>query len=263
LPLLLVSKLQEVKFHTKAELPYKLRDKYPEVFRLIDIGHKVEARVYVNRFYNEEGDVVKEYKHLFVLPLEKYGTSYYADFTYFHVRDGIPVGYFVSNLLINFMTTDNEGGKIEIPVFPSEFLIEKGIGIPDKVSRLVDTERQALEHIGRDVEVVGLLYGAGLHHIATDLVEALERFYMSDYEGAIKFFRKVVEGLRNRAQSGKLGGMSENRQKLLQDYLSKAYQLVSNFGEHSGTYGFMPEAMLSKDAAVSLCRYIVTYLGGG
>ncbi len=136
----------------------------------------------------------------------------------------------------------------------------EGYSLPDKVKMSVSTEREALERIGRNVEVIGLLYNAGLSNVAMDLAESLRRFYMSDYEGTIKFARKVVEGMKKLVEEGKVSIASENRLKLLHDYLSKAYQLISNFGEHSGTYGFMPEAILSKDIALSACRYVISYL---
>ncbi|MEM0237889.1 MAG: hypothetical protein QXP97_07585 [Desulfurococcus sp.] len=137
------------------------------------------------------------------------------------------------------------------------------MSLPESLSRAVDIEKASLERIGRDVEVVGLLHDVGLGHIAADLVEALARFHRADYEGAIKFFRKVVEGLKNYVDSNRLEGMGEKRQEALLDYLKKAYHLLSNFGEHSGTYGLMPEAVLSKDIAVSSCKYIVAYLERG
>jgi len=137
------------------------------------------------------------------------------------------------------------------------------MALPEDVSRLVDTDKQLLEHVGQDTEVVGLLYITELSNIAMDLIEGLTRFYKSDYEGSIKFFRKAVEGLRNYVQLNKLEGIDGNRRDLLRAYLSKAYQLISNFGEHSGTRGFMPEAVLSKDIAVSSCRYVATYLKRG
>jgi len=264
LPLLLVSRLQEVNSRVAVELPSKLSEWYPVIFKLVDRGVEVRVRVYIDRFYNEDGDVVKEYRRLYTIPVMKHMLSYYADLTYFHIADGIPAGYIASALFITFVV-ESEKGIAEIPVFPNEFQVVKDPSplLPNKVSTTLKAEIHALRQIGRDVEVVGLLYEAGLGDIASDLVEALKRFYMSDYEGAIKFFRKVVEGLRKYVQSNRLEGMGDNRRELLRDYLSKAYHLISNFGEHSGTYGFMPEAVLSKDIAVSSCRYVVTYLARG
>jgi len=259
LPLLLVSKLREVDSLVAVELPSKLREQYPMAFKFVDRGIKVWVRTYVDRFYNEDGDVIRECRRLYMIPVLRRGVSYYADLTYFHVVDGIPVGYFASALFITFVV-GSEKGEVETPIFPNEFIAVKDLPLPDKISTTLEAEMRALRQVGRDVETVGLLYKAGLGDIASDLVEALKRFYMSDYEGAIKFFRKVVEGLRNYVQSNRLEGMGDRRQELLRDYLSKAYQLISNFGEHSGTYGFMPEAALSKDIALSSCRYVVMYL---
>lgn len=260
MPLLLISKLKVDDSRLIVEVPSDLYNRYPMVFGLIDSGREVKIRIYVNLFYNENREVVKEHKQLFILPLEKHVANYYIDFTQFHVNDGIPVGYFVDVLLINFIITTENGTKREIPIFPNEYLVKREIWMPDSVSRLTAAEEYSLKRISRDIEVIGLLYDTGLSNIATDLVEALTRHYMSDYEGAIKFFRKVVEGLRNYVQSNRLEDMGENRQEFLRSYLSKAYHLISNFGEHSGTYGFMPEAVFSKDIAVSSCRYIITYL---
>ncbi|MEM0237890.1 MAG: hypothetical protein QXP97_07590 [Desulfurococcus sp.] len=71
MPLLLVSELKDVGSYPKVELPHGLRNRYPTVFKLLDNRHDVKLRVYLNRFYNKEGGVVKEYKELFILPLEK------------------------------------------------------------------------------------------------------------------------------------------------------------------------------------------------
>lgn len=244
-------------------IPQTICNKYPFVFKALDEGHKVSARVFLNRFFNRDGDVVKEYKQLFMLGIRGGYIGCYIDLTYFHVKDGIPIGYFVELLIIGFIVTLREGKTFEIPVFPNEFIVEKEFSVPDKISDLVEAERGALERVGRDVEVVGLLHIAGLTGVAADLVEALTRFYMSDYEGSIKFFRKVIEGIRGYIRENKVLGMSSKRQELLKGLLSKAYQLVSNFGEHAGTYGFMPEATLSKDVAVAICRYLTSYIGKG
>jgi len=53
-----------------------------------------------------------------------------------------------------------------------------------------------LRELGGMYEVVDLLSTVGLQDISADLWEGLVRYYSGDYEGSIKFFRKVVEGLR-------------------------------------------------------------------
>lgn len=267
MPVSILSKLKSLDSRPTIEIPPAIHNKYPFIFAAIGEGRKVHAHVYVSRFFNEEGSVVKEYKQLFLLPIEKYTTiyytEYYMDFTYFHVKEGVPIGYFVEVLVIGFITTLRDGKTIETPVFPNEFVVEYGTGVPDKVRDLIEAEEGVLKRIGRDVEVVGLLYTVGLPDVAVDLIEAFKRFYMPDYEGSIKFFRKVIEGIRRYVRENDVPRMSKNRQELLKEFLSKAYQLVSNFGEHTGTYGFMPEAVLSKDIAVALCRYLISYVGRG
>jgi len=260
MPVLLISYLGRFSSFPIVEVPYSLRSKYPTVFKLIYSGNEVKIRVYVDKFYNDRGDVIKEYRQLFILDLTRSGYTYYINFARFHMDDGIPMGSIVVALLTNFVIKDRRGKEKEIPIFPNELAMEKDFWLPEEVSRVVNTERKLLEEIGWDIEIVGLLYATELNNIAMDLIEGLTRFYKSDYEGSIKFFRKVVEGLRNYVKASKLEGLGEKRQEFLHDYLSKAYQLISNFGEHSGTRGSMPEARLSKDIAVSSCRYVATYL---
>jgi len=261
-PVLLLSELKAVgNYLLVAEVPYSICNSYPYVFLALGSGHTVYVRVYVGRFFNKDGDVVKEYKHLFLLPVTGGYITYYIDFTYFHVNDGIPAGYFVEALITGFIVTLKDGRSVETPAFPNEFIVEKGFGVPDKVKSIVEAEKRALERVGRDIEVIGLLYAVGLQDVAADLVEALTRFYMADYEGSIKFFRKVVEGLRNYIRGRDIPGMGAKRRELLEELASKAFQLISNFGEHAGTYGSMHDATLSKDIALALSRYLVSYIG--
>ncbi|RLE90448.1 MAG: hypothetical protein DRN04_15055 [Thermoprotei archaeon] len=179
---LIVSELKSVDFKSMVELPYELRDKYPMIFKTIDSGSRVRARIYLSRVYNRDGNVIKEYKQLFIIPIEKALVNYYVDFTYFHLRDGIPMGYFIEFLLLTFVV-EVEGRTIEVPVFPYEFKTSFSYSVPDEVKEYVELERGALERVGRDVEVIGLLHDSGLHTIAADLAEAVTRFYRADYGG--------------------------------------------------------------------------------
>jgi len=260
MPILIVDKLKEVDSKCMVEIPSEVSNMYSLIFKAIGGGLRLMGRVYLSRFYNEEGKVIKEYKQLFVLPIKKTSyTTYYLDLTRFHLQDGVPVGYIVEFLLLGLVSII--GNEVsETPVFPNEFKVKIDVFTPDRVKESIEMERDALEQVGRDVEVIGILYDVKLQHITSDLIEALTRFYIADYEGSIKFFRKVVEGLRNHVQDEGIKGMNKKRLELVRTYLSKAFQLISNFGEHSGTYGFMPEAILSKDIAISACRYIAYYL---
>jgi len=254
MPYLVLEKLENRDVLQVLRLPYDIVEKYPSILGQAG-GLKVKVRAYIVRAYNEEGRVVKELRSM--MPLEVVDNC--LKVTYLHLKEGIPVGYFIELVLINFIIPLEEG-DFEVPIFPNEFRKHLSYNTPEEVRRRVEEETYALEKIGRDIEVIGLLYKAGLHSIASDLTEALERFYKHDYEGSIKFFRKVVEALRNIVQIKGIKIVSEKRTQFLREYLSKAYQLISNFGEHAGTYGFMPEANLSKDIALSACRYLVRYL---
>ena len=44
------------------EIPYSVCNKYPSVFKAVDEKCEVKARVYLNRFYNEDGIIINEYK---------------------------------------------------------------------------------------------------------------------------------------------------------------------------------------------------------
>jgi len=268
MPLLLVSKLESESISKMMVLRLpQVAQRYPLLLELLKAeSYELSIRAYINRVFNTKGEVVKEYKQLTLLnPVRVPLWGPCIDFTLYHVRDGIPQGYFIELLLINFrIKKKGQASVMETPIFPNEFHVELSAEVPESVKNLVKAQEEALKSIGRDIETVGLLFDVGLGHVAADLMEGLTRYYMSDFEGAVKFFRKVVEGLRNYVGSKDvvIEGMGENRRKLLGESLSKAFSLISNFGEHSGTYGFMPEATLSKDIAVAFSRYIASYLRG-
>jgi len=245
-------------------LPTDLTSKYALLFNAFERGGAdLYVRAFVIRIYNERGEVVREYAKVELLPVIHISTSFdrlfFIDFTNFHIRDGIPVGYFAELLLINFRVRLKDG-EVEIPIFSNELYAKIDPVAPEGIMSSVEKEVETLRRLGRDIETVGMLYEVGLGTIAEDLMEGLVRFYGHDPEGAITFFRKVVEGVRNYIRNNKILGMGEHRQKFLHEFLSKAYQLISNFGQHAGTRGSMPEADFSKDIAVALCRYVASYL---
>jgi len=266
MPLLIVSRLLEQETLLLIRLPSILTSHYPSMFHLVgEENIKISIRAYVDRIYNEEGNVVREFKKLDLLTIVKpyeYG-DYYLDFTNYHVRFGVPVGYIVQIQLSSFRI-ESKNEIREIPIFPNEFKIEivSRFEIPSAVISTIEREREALKQIGLDVEIIGLLQSFNLSSLAEDLLEGLTRFYVSDFQGAIKFFRKVVEGLRRYIESkdAVIEGMGDNRREILREFLTKGYHLMSNFGEHSGTHGFMPEALLSKEITVASCRYLISYL---
>jgi hypothetical protein len=174
-----------------------------------------------------------------------------------HLDYGIPIGYFLEVLLISLIVK-SESKQYGVVVYPDEFRYSMPPTIPQKVSSLVTGYARVLRELGGMYEVVDLLGTVGLQEISADLWEGLVRFYGGDYEGSIKFFRKVVEGLRNIVKG--TDAIEGSRRDYLYEYLSKAYSLISGFGEHAGTRGSLPEARLSRDIALSASRYLAEYL---
>jgi hypothetical protein len=244
-------------------LPTELTGHYSSIFNpatFTTSGLNVYANAHIYRVFNEEGDVVKEFNKDIIAPVAGlFGLfpTYILDLTEVHLGYGIPIGYFLEVLLIS-LTVKSGSKQFETLIYPDELKYLGSLSTPSKVSTLVKGNVNVLKELGSTYEVIGHLSVAGLQDIATDLLEGLRRFYSSDYEGSIKFFRKVVEGLRNVIKETDV--FEEKRKEFLYEYLSKAYQLISNFGEHAGTRGSLHEARLSRDIALSLSRYLAEYL---
>jgi hypothetical protein len=218
----------------------------------------VNANTYIFRVFNEKGDVVKELNEDIEAPVTEVSSTYILDLTRVHLGYDIPIGYFLEVLLIS-LTVKSGSNQFEMLIYPDEFRYSEPPSTPPpKVSALVQGNANVLKELGSTYEVIGHLGIAGLLDIAADLLGGLRRFYSGDYEGSIKFFRKVVEGLRKVVDERDV--FEGNRKELLHQYLSTAYRLISNFGEHAGTSGSLHEARLSRDIALSLSRYIAEYL---
>jgi hypothetical protein len=258
--LLFVEKLEKY-FGTNmgVKLPTELISHYSSILSpsTIASGLKVYARVHVRGVFNEEGDVVKEVNENVEAPIIEWKSNIYLDLTEMHFRYGIPIGYFLEVLLIS-LTAKSGLKQYRMVVYPNEFRYSMPPNIPQKVSNLVTGYAHVLRELGGMYEVVDLLSTVGLQEISADLWEGLVRFYSGDYEGSIKFFRKVVEGLRNIVKEA--DAIEEGRKERLHRYLSGAYDLISSFGEHAGTRGSLPEARLSRDIALSASRYLAEYL---
>ncbi len=242
-------------------LPDEISRAYPIIGTSLNYAKNiVVAQVYINRFFNREGRIVKEYKKMQDVLIKKFNYNFILDLEKFNIFDGIPLDSFVDLLITNIIFFKNNT-KYMFPVFPNEFRKYFDPSASAKIKSFIDTEIEKLEKIGSTLEVIGMLYQIGLPDIANDLSEGLKRYHITDYEGSIKFFRKVVEGWKNilKNKKYKINIPSETRVEKLQKYTQKSFDLLSNFGEHSGTYGFMHEAILSKDIAVSLSRYMINY----
>jgi len=258
--LLFVEKLERFGSNIGVELPKELTKHYDSAFNplITTTRSYVYARVHVRRVFNEEGDVVKEINENVEAPIIKLESNIYVlDFTKIHLDYSVPIGYFLEVLLIS-LTVESGTKRYGMVVYPDEFRYSMPPNIPQKVSNLVTGYAHVLRELGGMYEVVDLLSTVGLQDISADLWEGLVRFYSGDYEGSIKFFRKVVEGLRNIVKEA--DAIEEGRKERFHRYLSGAYDLISSFGEHAGTRGSLPEARLSRDIASSTSRYLAEYL---
>jgi len=267
MPLLVVSALGDTAHrpYVKLSLFTDLTSRYAPLFDLLKKGDaELYVRVFVRRVYNMRGEVIKEYAKVDLLPIRievmLVGYNVYVDFTEYHKRDGIPLGYYVELLLVNFRAKYNDGREEETPIFPNEYRYEFSLEVPQEIRSVVEREVESLRRLGRDIETVGMLYEVNLGAIAEELIKGLKSLYTHNLTEAITSFRKVIEWLRDYVKNNVIPAMGEHRQKFLYEFLSKAYQLISNFGLHAGTNVSMSDVEFSRDIAFAVCRYIATYL---
>jgi len=246
------------------KIPTQIVEYYGYAFK--DIGYfdynKGYVKLFIDKVYNDLWINIKEYRAMCICSLKRetvYKNNFPNDIFLIDIdylkRDGIPRGY---NILLTLFSITTPKGET-FPVFPNEFRIFVGEGL--NVPQHVMAEVEGLSRLQEGLDVVAYLQDVGLQHVADDLMEGLRRFNAGDYEGAIKFVRKVVEGWRNLLQKQDFSvPVGEKRREALKDYASKAYHLLSNFGEHAGTHGSYREALLSKNIAVELSRYLASYL---
>jgi hypothetical protein len=173
----------------------------------------------------------------------------------------IPDGYFVELLLISFI---NRSG--ERVIFPNETRIHAIM----ELEATIKERMEALRKIGSISQSHSFLADLGLKDIADDLSQGCSRFEIGDYDGAIKSYRKVVEGFRNyfaekEEKEGKkvferLVDNSETRTEKIVDFLNKTYSLLSNFGEHYGTHAFEEEGVFANKIVEDLTEYLTKKL---
>lgn len=225
-------------------------------------------RCFLNRVFTEDGKrIVSQPRctHVFkIYKPESYSTTM-LNLSKFALREGIPKNYFIETIAINFVyeRKDEASGKretIEFPIYPREIKSDVDAYAPTRIDEQIHSEIESLTKIGEAFETIGLLYQFGLHETASDLTEGLLRVERNDHEGAIKFFRKVVEGFRNHIKDQNITFISEKRTEEMKRFLSTSYSLLGNFGEHAGTHGWMDEATFAKEIAIATSRYILSTL---
>ena len=236
-----------------------LKIPYPQ---FVKDGTKV--RCLINRiFIADTGKVVSQPRAMRIFDIFKptYGSPK-LDISSYALPEGIPKGYYVEVLAINFVYEKiGEGEKqrtTEFPIYPGETRDDIPPSIPYQIRNEIKGGIEALRKVGEDFETIGSLHQAGLYEVAVDLAEGLLRVERNDHEGAVKFLRKVVEGLHQYIDGKVIG--SANRTEEIGRFLKTSYSLMSNFGEHTGTHGWIDESLLSKEIAVSISRYILKTL---
>jgi hypothetical protein len=236
---------------------------YPQ-FAINGIG----IRCFLNRVFTDDGKrIISQPRRTYVFKIykpESYSTTM-LDLSKFALFEGIPKDYYIETVAINFVYEhkDEASGKqenIEFPIYPREIKTDFSPHVPSRIREQISTEIESLTKIGEALETIGLLYQSGLHEMASDLTEGLLRVEGNDHEGAIKFLRKVVEGFRNYIKDQNITIVSEKRTEEMKRFLSTSYSLLGNFGEHTGTHGWLDEATFAKELAIATSRYILSTL---
>jgi len=231
-------------------------------------------RVYLSRVFNEECEVVNEPRQFLAVnlvlakeydkePRKGYSQAngYFIDVDSLANELSIPDGYSLEVLLLS-LANRKYGVKT---LFPYETRVVAIKGIEGKIKERVE----ALRKIGIVSQSQSFLSGLGLQDIAEDLSLGYARFEKGDYDGAIKAYRKVVEGFRNYFAKKEVNGKkvykilidnSESRTEKIVDLLSKSYSLLSNFGEHHGTRAFYEEGIFANNLVEGLTEYLTKKL---
>lgn len=223
------------------------------------------AEINTGRLFNESGEVVKEINSVATVDVRCcprqslrgitpgiISDEYCIDITSVAGGLELPLGYCLEVLLISLIVRIESLGQSEYVVYPLEFKYNLE-GAPDKMRVIVESYASSLKRVKALLEPPIVLAKIGLKGLSADLVEGLESFYSGDFEGSIKFFREVVEGLRNYVREKPMFG--SKRDGLLHDYLSKTFQLISDFDKHVNTCGPVYEAELGMGACISPVKY--------
>jgi len=237
-----------------------LKEPYPQF-----TVHGMGIRCFLNRVYTKKGKPTLQPKKTFIFTIHKpkeYGPAR-LDLSHYAFYEGVPKGYWIEILATNFVYKheDQSGEQVtEFPIYPREMKDDVEFYAPTTLKEQIQKEMEALNKIGEAFETVGYLYQSGFNEMASDLTEGLLRIERNDHEGAIKFFRKVTEALREYVKRPEVTIISDNRTQILKRFLSSSFSLLSNFGEHAGTHGWVDEATLAKEVSIVTIRYILSAL---
>ncbi|MGA2913113.1 MAG: hypothetical protein ABSE07_06320 [Methanoregula sp.] len=159
----------------------------------------------------------------------------------------IAKGYYFE-IIIRYITNK---GKVKT-IFPGEIRRQSDENFGDLPDPIIETMVDVME----PHEVTTQLQSLNLPLISGDLTQSIMRLKRSDFDGSIKFSRKVIEGIRQLKIEDFI--TESNRQDKFKAFVTSSFNLLSNFGEHSGTTASEEEAILAKEIALELSRYIVS-----
>jgi len=268
LTLLYVAPIKLSDSHTLyLDIPKSLAEVYPHI--LYDINVEGFRALWFRAYSNEGRVIVEPYKEIELKTGSHYETYKVRDKVVRHYvkhvevtdlvkSEGLGKGYIMEIHFLSFIRKEPYKGAEEIPIFPNELRVEVDESVPYRIKEEVEMERILHEEISSEIEAIGLLKNIGLRTVAEDLRNALIRYRRQDWEGSIKFFRKVVESFKT-MNLKELDLGVEERKDILKRLINASYSLLSNFGEHAGTQGRRPEAKFAKELTVALAHYIAQY----
>jgi hypothetical protein len=211
---------------------------------------KQDAKIFfiVSRVFN---DVLKEIDVSFDVPYER--NVIYKTYAYqLNLQDIVEQHHIAKDyhfeIIIRYI---NNNGKIKM-VFPGEIRYSGN----EKIPSISETAVPELITLFEPHEIATKLAGCNFPDISKDLIQSIRRFNSGDFEGSIQFSRKVVEGIRQLIIEEIIN--ESNRQEKFKNYLNSSFSLLSNFGEHTGTSASEEEALLAKEIAFGLARYLVS-----
>jgi hypothetical protein len=217
---------------------------------------KVGGKIFfiISRVFNDElKSVPLQFDTPFVRDLSitkdsyhPYTAHYFIDVTDIIENYHIAKGYYFE-IILRYI---NNSGKIRT-IFPSENRFQKDTRIDFLPTPIVEAIIETME----PHEVTTKLESLDLPILSGDLTQSIMRLKRDDFEGSIKFSRKVVEGIKQLNIDDIISG--SNRQEKFKAFLSSSFNLLSNFGEHTGTTADEEEAVLANEIALELSRYIV------
>lgn len=232
------------------------------------LAEGTKFNIYLSRIFNEsyeEVDAPRQFAQVECCYIEEERRTkgkFYINMDKIAKRLSIANDYYLE-ILISSLANPHYGEKI---IFPNETKVDTLEEIKGKISENIETLRK----VGFVSQSLSFLTALGLKDIANELNNGNVSFDKGDYDGAIKSYRKVIEGFRNYLKQkqdveGKsvyehLIDDSQNRTEAVVEYLNKTYNLLSNFGEHIGTHAFDEEGILTNRIVEDITQYLTKKL---